>query len=84
MTMMGGQIFVKFLSEKFFETQSQEPQMYENVGSEQALAPVRLPDTFAEGAWDKVPKTEGTFDFVFPTTIVHGFYKNYLGLFFVC
>ena len=54
------------------------------VGSEQALAPVRLPDTFAEGAWDKVPKTEGTFDFVFPTTIVHGFYKNYIGLFFVC
>ena len=54
------------------------------IGSEQALAPVRLPDTFAEGAWDKVPKTEGTFDFVFPTTIVHGFYKNYIGLFFVC
>jgi hypothetical protein len=54
------------------------------LGSEQALAPVRLPDTFAEGAWDKVPKTEGTFDFVFPTTIVHGFYKNYIGLFFVC
>ena len=34
------------------------------LGSEQALAPVRLPDTFAEGAWDKVPKTKGTFDFV--------------------
>ena len=53
------------------------------LGSEQALAPVWLPDTFAEGAWDKVLKTEGTFDFVFPTTIVHGFYKNYIGLFFV-
>ena len=54
------------------------------IGSEQALAPVWLLDTFAEGAWDKVPKTEGTFDFVFPTTIVHGFYKNYIGFFFVC
>jgi hypothetical protein len=32
------------------------------VGSEQALAPVREPDTFAEGAWD-MTKTEGTFDF---------------------
>ena len=33
------------------------------VGSEQALAPVtgHLKDTFAEGAWDKVPKTKGTF-----------------------
>jgi len=27
------------------------------VGSEQALAPVQLLDTFAEGAWDKLPKT---------------------------
>jgi hypothetical protein len=43
------------------------------VGSEQALAPVRLPDTFAEGAWDKVPKTKGTFDFVSQTTIVLSF-----------
>ena len=24
------------------------------VGSEQALAPVREPDTFAEGAWDNI------------------------------
>jgi hypothetical protein len=31
------------------------------VGSEQALAPVREPDTFAEGAWDKLTKTKGTF-----------------------
>jgi hypothetical protein len=35
-----------------------------HVGSEQALAPVREPDTFAEGAWDKVTKTEGMFDFI--------------------
>ena len=33
------------------------------LGSEQALAPVRLPDTFAEGAWDKLTKTERTFNF---------------------
>jgi hypothetical protein len=33
------------------------------IGSEQALAPVRSPDTFAEGAWDKLTKTEGTFNF---------------------
>ena len=33
-----------------------------DVGSEQALAPVREPDTFAEGAWDKLTKTEGTFE----------------------
>ena len=32
------------------------------LGSEQALAPVREPDTFAEGAWDKLTKTEGTFE----------------------
>jgi len=32
------------------------------LGSEQALAPVRFTDTFAEGAWDKLPKTKGTFD----------------------
>jgi hypothetical protein len=37
---------------------------YSKLGSEQALAPVREPDTFAEGAWDKLPKTEGTFDFI--------------------
>ena len=29
------------------------------LGSEQAFASVRLPDTFAEGAWDKLPKTRG-------------------------
>jgi len=29
-------------------------------------------------------KTEGTFDFIFPTTIVHSFHKNYIGIFFVC
>ena len=33
-----------------------------DVGSEQALAPVQEPDTFAEGAWDKLMKTEGTFE----------------------
>ena len=33
------------------------------LGSEQALAPVREPDTFAEGAWDKLTKTDRTFDF---------------------
>jgi len=53
-----------------------------NLGSEQALALVRLPDTFAEGAWDKCRKQ--TFDFIFPTTIVHSFHKNYIGIFFVC
>ena len=53
------------------------------LGSEQALTPVRLPDTFAEGAWDKVLKTEGTLDFIFPTTIVHSFDKKYIGIFFV-
>jgi len=48
----------------------------------QALAPVRLlPDTFAEG--DKVPKTEGTFDFVSSTTIIPSFYKNYIYVLFV-
>ena len=31
------------------------------LGPEQALAPVREPDTFAVGAWDKLTKTEGTF-----------------------
>ena len=36
---------------------------YSTVGLEQALAPVQEPDTSAEGAWDKLPKTEGTFDF---------------------
>jgi len=55
-----------------------------NVGSEQAFAPVRLPDTFAEGAWDKLPKTEGMFDFVSHSTSSFHFTKNYIALFFVC
>jgi len=50
----------------------------DKLGSEQALAPVQLPDTFAEGAWDKVPKTERTFDFVSQTTIIPSFHKNYI------
>ena len=29
------------------------------IGSEQALASVREPDTFAEGAWDKLTKQRG-------------------------
>jgi hypothetical protein len=54
------------------------------LGSEQALAPVRLPDTFAEGAWDKVPKTEGTFDFVSRSTTTLCFNKKYIDYFIVC
>jgi hypothetical protein len=50
------------------------------LGSEQALAPVRSPDTFAEGAWDKVPKTKGTFDFVPQVITVASFHKNYIGI----
>jgi hypothetical protein len=46
------------------------------LGSEQALAPVREPDTFAEGAWDKVPKTKGTFDPVLQNTTSHNYHKN--------
>jgi hypothetical protein len=53
------------------------------LGSEQALAPVRLSDTFAEGAWDKVLKTEGTFDFVSQTTIIPFSHKNYIDKLFV-
>jgi hypothetical protein len=49
---------------------------YLAVGSEQALAPVREPDTFAEGAWDKVPKTKGTFDLVLQHTTSHNYHKN--------
>jgi hypothetical protein len=49
----------------------------------QALAPVQLPDTFADGAWDKVPKTKGTFDFVSQTTIISSFCKNYIDTLFV-
>jgi len=37
------------------------------LDSEQALAPVRLADTFAEGAWDKLTKTKGTFNTTFLT-----------------
>jgi hypothetical protein len=48
----------------------------QKVGSEQALAPVREPDTFAEGAWDKVPKTKGTFDLVLQHTTSHNYHKN--------
>ena len=33
----------------------------ELLGSEQALALVGDLDTFIEGAWDKLTKTEGTF-----------------------
>jgi hypothetical protein len=51
-----------------------------NVGSEQALAPVRFPDSFAEGAWDKLPKTEGTFDFPSQTTIAFSFHEIFIGL----
>ena len=36
-----------------------------DIGSEQALAPVREPDTFTEGAWDKLTKTKGTFEMTF-------------------
>ena len=50
------------------------------LGSEQALAPVRFPDSFAEGAWDKLPKTEGTFDFPFQIKIVSAFHKKITGL----
>ena len=54
------------------------------LGSEQALAPVREPDTFAEGAWDKVPKTEGTFDRVLLNTTSHSCYKNCIDVLSIC
>ena len=54
------------------------------LGSEQALAPVREPDTFAEGAWDKVPKTEGTFDRVLLNTTSHSYYKGWIDVLFIC
>ena len=54
------------------------------IGSEQALAPVREPDTFAEGAWDKVPKTEGTFDRVLLNTTSHSYYKGWIDVLFIC
>ena len=37
------------------------------LGLEQALALVWEPDIFAEGAWDKLTKTEGTFNFKLPS-----------------
>ena len=49
------------------------------VGSEQALAPVRFPDSFAEGAWDKLPKTKGMFDFPSQTTFTSAFHKKIIG-----
>ena len=52
------------------------------IGSEQALAPVRYPDTFAEGAWDKLPKTKGTFDFVPQVITFATLYKNYIDFLF--
>ena len=52
------------------------------VGSEQALALVRYPDTFAEGAWDKLPKTKGTFDFVPQVITFATLYKNYIDFLF--
>ena len=60
-----------------------QPQQYKKpnkiLGSEQALALVQLPDTFAEGAWDKLLKTEGTFDFPSHTTITFSFHKIFIG-----
>ena len=54
------------------------------LGSEQALAPVRLPDTFAEGAWDKLTNTEGTFDFKLWMQFSLYLLENSPVLFFVC
>ena len=53
------------------------------LGSEQALAPVRIPDTFAEGAWDKVPKTKGTLNLIPQVTTVNSYHKNYIDILFV-
>ena len=52
------------------------------LGSEQALAPVRIPDTFAEGAWDKVPKTKGMFNLIPQVTTVDSFHKIYIDILF--
>ena len=49
------------------------------LGLEQALAPVQFPDSFAEGAWDKLPKTKGTFDFPSQTTFASAFHKKFIG-----
>ena len=48
------------------------------LGSEQALAPVRLADTFAEGAWDKITKTKGTFKTTCLTQIKSHLKYNYI------
>ena len=48
------------------------------LGLEQALALVRFPDSFAEG--DKLPKTEGTFDFPSQATFTLAFHKKIIGL----
>ena len=48
------------------------------VGLEQALAPVRLADTFAEGAWDKLTKTKGTFKTTFLTQKKSHLKYNYI------
>jgi hypothetical protein len=53
------------------------------LGLEQALALVQLPDTFAEGAWDKVLKTDRTFDFISQTTIIPVSHKNYIDKLFL-
>ena len=56
----------------------------ETLGSEQALAPVREPDTFSEGAWDKVPKTKGTFDLILQYTTSLTYHKGYTYLLCIC
>ena len=48
------------------------------IGSEQALAPVRLADTFAEGAWDKLTKTKGAFKTTCLTQIKSHLKYNYI------
>ena len=40
------------------------------------------PDTFAEGAWDKLPKTKGMFDFVPQVITFATLYKNYIDFLF--
>ena len=54
------------------------------LGLEQALAPVREPDTFAEGAWDKVSKTKEMFDSVLLNTTLHSYYKGWIDVLFIC
>ena len=43
------------------------PRLWGALGSEQALSLVWELDTFAEGAWDKLTKTEETFNFKLPS-----------------